>query len=153
MQVVYQLAVRVRTRTVHHNYYSNNNLVQRCCARSAFIISSVHVHPIPVIAGNCSGAQTLFGHSSISKARRTVSPSRRNNVSIHLSFLKSRPRRSCGARYSSLVKVSSSNLAFTTVDYSHAVRVHKLPSYSSAHSLDYAHTESLICLSSRIYYG
>jgi hypothetical protein len=111
------------------------------------------LHPIPANAGYCSGAQTLFGHSSISKARRTVSPSGRNSVSIHLSFLTSRSRRFCGARCSSLVKVSSSNLAFMTVDCSHAVRVHKLPSYSSTHSLDYAHTESLNCLSSRIYYG
>ena len=51
------------------------------------------------------------------------------------------------------VKVSSSNLAFMTVDYSHAIRVHKLPSYSSAHSWDYARTESLTCLSSRINHG
>jgi hypothetical protein len=108
--------------------------------------------PPPAFAGYCSGAQTLFAHNRL-LARTIVSSSRHNNVSIHLSFPKSRFRRSCGARCSSLVKVSSSSLAFMMVDCSYAIRVHKLPSYSSAHSLDSTRTESLTCLISRINYG
>jgi hypothetical protein len=139
-----RFVMRVRTRTVHHHHWWTVAPNQRRSPTSP--------PPLPAFAGYCSGAQTLFAHNRL-LARTIVSSSRHNNVSIHLSFPKSRFRRSCGARCSSLVKVSSSSLAFMMVDCSYAIRVHKLPSYSSAHSLDSTRTESLTCLISRINYG